>query len=83
VAVLHELNLAFRYADHLIVMAAGEVVASGPPREIVTAPLMRDVYGLDCRIVPDPVAGTPLVVPELRPLGGGPSASADRVGVTA
>jgi len=65
VAVLHELNLAFRYADHLIVMAAGEVVAAGSPGEVVTAELMRTVYGLACRIVPDPVSGTPLVVPEL------------------
>jgi iron complex transport system ATP-binding protein len=44
-------------------MRAGKVVASGPPREIVTAELVRDVFGLDCVVVPCPVTGAPLVVP--------------------
>jgi iron complex transport system ATP-binding protein len=63
VAVLHDLNQAARYADHLVAMRAGKVVASGPPREIVTAELVRDVFGLDCVVVPCPVTGAPLVVP--------------------
>ena len=65
VAVLHELNLAFRYADHLIVMAEGDVVAAGPPRQIVTAALLEQVYDMPCRIITDPVTGSPLVVPEV------------------
>ncbi len=63
VVVLHDLNQAARYADHLVAMKAGEVVASGPPAEVVTADLVREVFGLDCVVVPDPVTGSPLVVP--------------------
>ncbi|MEV0806108.1 ABC transporter ATP-binding protein [Micromonospora sp. NPDC050200] len=65
VAVLHDLNQAARYADHLVAMRAGAVVAAGPPREILTAELVRDVFGLDCVVVPCPVTGAPLVVPGL------------------
>jgi len=63
IAVLHDLNQAARYADHLVAMRDGKVVAAGPPREIVTADLVRDVFGLDCVVVPCPVTGAPLVVP--------------------
>ncbi|NBE84229.1 ABC transporter ATP-binding protein [Micromonospora rubida] len=65
VAVLHDLNQAARYADHLIAMRSGRVVAAGPPREILTVELVRDVFGLDCVVVPCPVTGAPLVVPAL------------------
>ncbi|GAA2217501.1 ABC transporter ATP-binding protein [Micromonospora olivasterospora] len=65
VAVLHDLNQAARYADHLVAMRAGRVVAAGPPREILTAELVRDVFGLDCVVVPCPVTRAPLVVPAL------------------
>lgn len=63
VVVMHELNLAARYADHMIAMADGAVVAEGTPGEVVTAPLVRRVFDLDCVVIPDPVAGTPMVVP--------------------
>ncbi|MFG1839894.1 ABC transporter ATP-binding protein [Micromonospora sp. NPDC049175] len=63
VAVLHDLNQAARYADHLVAMRDGAVVAAGPPREILTADLVRDVFGLACVVVPCPVTGAPLVVP--------------------
>jgi len=63
VMVLHDLNLAARYADHLVAMREGKVVAAGAPAEIVTAELVSDVFGLDSQVVPDPVSGTPLVVP--------------------
>ncbi|MFI7248603.1 ABC transporter ATP-binding protein [Micromonospora chalcea] len=65
VAVLHDLNQAARYAGHLIAMRDGAVVAAGEPREILTADLVRDVFGLDCVVVPCPVSGAPLVVPAL------------------
>lgn len=65
VAVLHDLNQAARYADHLVAMRGGVVVAAGRPREILTADLVRDVFGLDCVVVPCPVSGAPLVVPAL------------------
>ncbi|MEU7137937.1 ABC transporter ATP-binding protein [Nocardia sp. NPDC046473] len=63
VAVLHDLNHAFRYADHLIAMRDGRVIAAGAPREIVTAELVREVFALGCRIIDDPETGAPLVIP--------------------
>ncbi|GAA2222988.1 ABC transporter ATP-binding protein [Streptomyces amakusaensis] len=63
VAVLHDLNQAARYADHLVAMKDGRIVAEGPPAEVVTAELVREVFGLASVVVPDPVTGSPLVVP--------------------
>ncbi|MEV7190860.1 ABC transporter ATP-binding protein [Streptomyces sp. NPDC093510] len=63
VVVLHDLNQAARYADHLVAMKSGEIVAEGAPSEIVTEDLVRQVFGLECVVVPDPVTGSPLVVP--------------------
>lgn len=63
VAVLHDLNQAARYADHLVVMKAGAIVAQGDPREVMTAELVADVFGLGCRIIDDPETHTPLVIP--------------------
>ncbi|WP_341395143.1 ABC transporter ATP-binding protein [Arthrobacter sp. G119Y2] len=63
VIVLHDLNLAARYADHLIAMKAGAIAAQGAPAEVVTEQLVRDVFGLESRVISDPVAGTPMVVP--------------------
>ena len=63
VAVLHDLNLACRYADNLVAMKEGRIVAEGAPREIVTPELVADVFGLTARIVTDPVSDTPMVVP--------------------
>ncbi|MFD9909836.1 ABC transporter ATP-binding protein [Streptomyces sp. NPDC059063] len=70
--VLHDLNQAARYADHLVAMKQGRVVAEGPPKDVVTAELVRDVFGLDCVVVPDPVTGSPLVVPGLPWQAGAP-----------
>ncbi len=63
VAVLHDLNHAARYATHLIAVRGGEVVAEGPPAEVVTAELVERVFGLRCQVIDDPQTGTPLVVP--------------------
>jgi iron complex transport system ATP-binding protein len=63
VAVLHDLNQACRYADHVVVMKGGRIVRQGDPREVVTAELIEDVFGLGCRIIDDPETGTPLVIP--------------------
>ncbi|WP_336659602.1 ABC transporter ATP-binding protein [Leucobacter sp. USHLN153] len=77
VVVMHELNLATRYADHLIAMRHGRVIAQGPPAEVVTDRLIADVFGLAAIVVPDPVAGTPMVVPlgSPRPVESAPAAS--------
>ena len=61
--VLHDLNLAARYADELIAVKEGTVVAQGSPTEMITAERVRGVFGLTASVVPDPVTGTPLVVP--------------------
>ncbi|WP_433186310.1 ABC transporter ATP-binding protein [Actinoallomurus sp. CA-150999] len=66
VAVLHDLNHAARYADHLIAMCDGRVVAEGDPSAVVTAAMVEDVFGLPCRVIEDPETGTPLVVPAAR-----------------
>lgn len=63
VAVLHDLNLACRFATHLVAMKDGAVVAEGRPAEVITAELVEHVYGLACRVIPDPECGTPLVIP--------------------
>lgn len=63
VIVLHDLNQAARYADHLVAMKSGRVIAEGPPGEVVTADLVREVFGLEAVVIPDPVTGSPLVVP--------------------
>ena len=63
VMVLHDLNLACRYADNLIVMRAGAIVVAGAPADIVTPDLVRSVFDLDCLVLPDAVSGTPTVVP--------------------
>lgn len=63
VAVLHDLNQAARFADHMIMMRDGRVVAAGAPASIVTAERVQEVFGLDCTVIADPHSGTPLVIP--------------------
>ena len=66
VLVLHDLNLAARYADHLIALRAGKIVAQGNPTEVVTAAMVQAVFGLASHVIPDPLTGTPLVLPRPR-----------------
>lgn len=63
VMVLHDLNLAARYSDNLIVMKAGSVLAQGHPREVLTAELLHEAFGLRAMVIDDPVGDRPLVVP--------------------
>ncbi|TFD95266.1 ABC transporter ATP-binding protein [Cryobacterium lactosi] len=63
VMVLHDLNLAARYADRLVVMRQGKIIAEGAPAEVLTEAVVLEAFGLTARIVPDPVCGSPLVVP--------------------
>ena len=66
VAVLHDLNHACRYASHLVAMKDGAIVASGGPVDIVTAELVEAVFNLPAMVMPDPVSGTPMIVPKSR-----------------
>ncbi len=63
VLVLHDLNLACRYAHHLIAMKCGRIVAEGAPADVITADLVEDVFDLRCKVIDDPITGTPLVLP--------------------
>ncbi|MCV7590239.1 ABC transporter ATP-binding protein [Micrococcus luteus] len=63
VAVLHELNLAARSADHIVAMAAGRVVAQGTPGEVIAPEVLAEVFGLDADVVADPLLGHPVVLP--------------------
>ena len=63
VMVLHDLNLAARYADHLVAMADGRIAVEGEPAWVVAEENVRSVFGLDSRVIADPVSHTPLVVP--------------------
>lgn len=63
IMVLHDLNQACRYADHIVAMREGKIVAQGAPHEVMTPELIKEVFQLNCQIVLDPICGTPLCVP--------------------
>ncbi|SNV19816.1 Probable siderophore transport system ATP-binding protein YusV [Dermatophilus congolensis] len=63
VMVLHELNQAARYADHLVAMRQGRIIAAGSAAEVITPDVVEEVFGLPVVVVPSPVTGTPLVIP--------------------
>jgi iron complex transport system ATP-binding protein len=66
VMVLHDLNQACRYADHLVAIYQGELYDSGSPATVMTEAMVKTVFGLPCRIMSDPIAGTPLCIPMSR-----------------
>jgi iron complex transport system ATP-binding protein len=63
VMVLHDLNQAARYADHLVVIEQGQIYDQGTPEQVMTQTMVAKVFGVESRIVPDPVVGTPMCVP--------------------
>jgi iron complex transport system ATP-binding protein len=64
VTVLHDLNQACRYADHLAVMHAGVLVASGAPAAVIDAALVQQVFDVQVQVMREPVAGTPMCIVE-------------------
>lgn len=60
-AALHDLSLAAGYADHVIVLANGRVVAAGEPRAVLTPELIRGVWGVEAAVLEHPVSGRPLI----------------------
>ena len=65
VAVLHDLNHAARYASRVIAMRDGAIVTAGTPGEVFTEELVERIFDLPCRVIDDPVTGTPLIIPDL------------------
>lgn len=66
VMVLHDINLSARYADYIFALHTGKLVAEGTPTEVVTSEQVKDIFGLDCTVIEDPISGSPLVVPKGR-----------------
>lgn len=63
VMVLHDINLSARYADHIYALREGKLLAEGEPAKVITSELIKNVFGLDCTVINDPVSGSPLIVP--------------------
>ncbi|MBE9058232.1 ABC transporter ATP-binding protein [Sphaerospermopsis sp. LEGE 08334] len=63
VMVLHDLNQACRYADYLVAVKEGRIFTAGEPQAVMNEEMVKEVFGLDCRVVADPVVGTPMCVP--------------------
>lgn len=66
VMVLHDINLSARYADHIFALYQGNLVSEGEPSKVITSTLVKDIFGLDCMVIEDPVSNSPLVVPKGR-----------------
>ena len=64
VTVLHDINQAARYCDHLVVMKAGELKYQGSPEEVLTSTMLKEVFSLNAQIHRDPVSSTPMCVVE-------------------
>jgi len=68
IAVIHDLNLAARFADRVVVLKDGKVIAQGLPSEVVTPANLAEAFNILARVMEDPVAKTPVVIP-IRQLG--------------
>lgn len=66
VMVLHDINLSARYADHIFALRKGKLIAEGNPSTVITSKLVKEVFGLDCTVIEDPISQSPLVIPKGR-----------------
>ena len=66
VMVLHDINLSARYADYLLALREGKLVAEGTPEEVISEELIREIFRLECVVTKDPVSGSPFIVPKGR-----------------
>ncbi len=62
IMVVHDLAMAARYADHLIAMKGGEIVAQGSPKQVITPEILESLYGVHCDLLADPHTGAPILV---------------------
>jgi len=63
IMVLHDLNLACRYAHHIVAVSNKKIYAQGKPEEIINTKLVYEVFQMECQIMIDPIFGTPLCIP--------------------
>jgi iron complex transport system ATP-binding protein len=63
VMVVHDLNHASLYADHVVAIQGGRIVAQGAPADVITKKMLREVFGVDAEIVVDPRSGMPVCLP--------------------
>ncbi len=63
VMVLHDINLSARYADHIFALHKGKLVAEGTPEEVITSSLIKEIFGLNCMVIQDPISDSPSVIP--------------------
>ncbi len=61
--VLHDINLAARYCDHIVALRGGQIHSTGTPQSVITQNMMQEVFGLSCTIIADPNHGTPHIIP--------------------
>ena len=66
VMVLHDINLSARYADYIFAVQKGNLISQGKPANIISEELIKNVFGLDCVVIKDPVSGSPFIVPKGR-----------------
>ncbi|MDQ0090920.1 iron complex transport system ATP-binding protein [Paenibacillus anaericanus] len=66
VMVLHDINLSARYADYIFALHKGTLVSEGAPSKVITSSLVKEIFGLDCSVIEDPISGSPMVVPRGR-----------------
>jgi iron complex transport system ATP-binding protein len=63
VAVLHDINQAARFAEHIVILKDGRITAAGEPERVISAETIFTVFNVKTMVIRDPVAGTPLCVP--------------------
>lgn len=63
VMVLHDINLSSKYADYIFATKNGQLIKEGTPAEIITPANIRDIYGIESVVVPDPLSGSPFIIP--------------------
>ena len=66
VMVLHDINLSARYADYIFALRKGKLIVEGEPSKVITSTLVKDIFGLDCLVIKDPVSGSPFTIPKGR-----------------
>ncbi|SDP48348.1 ABC transporter ATP-binding protein [Clostridium gasigenes] len=62
VMVLHDLNLAARFSDYMIAIRDGEIIKEGTPEEVMTVPVLKEVFTIDAQIINEPITKRPVCI---------------------